>query len=154
MTLFPYTTLFRSATGDDHPARDADVGSQRFLEGRRVEIRVAGHRRRGVLPARRRADPAGAGESGPDRRRRTLRCRATKGRPARGRLARGVDEKFDRYTPRGTPQEVAEALLPYVHAGCTDLDLHPVAGGLDEEVAAIGEVRRLLRAELGADRVL
>jgi alkanesulfonate monooxygenase SsuD/methylene tetrahydromethanopterin reductase-like flavin-dependent oxidoreductase (luciferase family) len=63
-------------------------------------------------------------------------------------------EKFDRYTPRGTPQDVAEALLPYVHAGCTDLDLHPVGDGLDEEVAAIGEVRRLLHAELGVDRVL
>jgi alkanesulfonate monooxygenase SsuD/methylene tetrahydromethanopterin reductase-like flavin-dependent oxidoreductase (luciferase family) len=62
-------------------------------------------------------------------------------------------DKFDRYTPRGTPQDVAEALLPYVHAGCTDLDLHPVAGDLDEEVAAIGEVRRLLRAELGAEQI-
>jgi alkanesulfonate monooxygenase SsuD/methylene tetrahydromethanopterin reductase-like flavin-dependent oxidoreductase (luciferase family) len=53
-------------------------------------------------------------------------------------------EKFDRYTPRGTPQDVAEALLPYVRAGATDLDLHPVAGSLDEEVEAVGEVRRLL----------
>jgi alkanesulfonate monooxygenase SsuD/methylene tetrahydromethanopterin reductase-like flavin-dependent oxidoreductase (luciferase family) len=53
-------------------------------------------------------------------------------------------ERFERYSPWGTPEHVAEFLAPYVEAGCDDLNL--LARGPDAEatVAAVGEVKRLL----------
>jgi len=58
--------------------------------------------------------------------------------------------KFDRYIPRGTPQMVAEFVLPYVAAGCCDVHLLPVAVDDAEAVESCGAVRKLLLAELGA----
>ena len=58
-------------------------------------------------------------------------------------------EKFDRYTPRGTAQDVAEFVLPYVAAGCRDIHLLPVARDDDEAIERCGAVRRLVLAELG-----
>ena len=57
--------------------------------------------------------------------------------------------KFDRYIPRGTPQDVAEFVLPYIRAGCSDVHLLPVAVNDAEAVESCGEVRKLLLAELG-----
>lgn len=52
---------------------------------------------------------------------------------------------FARYSPAGTAQDVAEALLPYVHAGCSSLNLIPRADDRDEALSGVAEVRRLLR---------
>lgn len=54
--------------------------------------------------------------------------------------------KFDRYVPRGTPQDVATALRPYVEAGCTTFNLLAQCRDPSELGAAVGEVRRLLNA--------
>jgi alkanesulfonate monooxygenase SsuD/methylene tetrahydromethanopterin reductase-like flavin-dependent oxidoreductase (luciferase family) len=58
-------------------------------------------------------------------------------------------EKFERYTPRGTAQDVAEYVLPYVAAGCHDIHLLPVARDDDEAIDSCGAVRQLVLAELG-----
>ncbi len=58
-------------------------------------------------------------------------------------------EKFDRYTPRGSAQDVAEFVLRYVAAGCQDIHLLPVAGDDDEAIDRCGAVRQLVLAALG-----
>ncbi len=55
-------------------------------------------------------------------------------------------EPFERYTPCGTPEDVAAFLQPYVDAGCRRISLL-AEGSSDEEVThAAGEVARLLAA--------
>lgn len=51
---------------------------------------------------------------------------------------------FDKYTPYGTPGDVADALRPFVDAGCRDFNLIPVSAHPDEAIAGVAEVRRLL----------
>jgi alkanesulfonate monooxygenase SsuD/methylene tetrahydromethanopterin reductase-like flavin-dependent oxidoreductase (luciferase family) len=71
---------------------------------------------------------------------------------ARAVLAAGMEgfyripfESFERYSPYGTPGDVAEFLAPYVEAGCTTFNVIPcVTDGMSPE-AAVGEMRRLLR---------
>jgi hypothetical protein len=53
-------------------------------------------------------------------------------------------ERFERYSPYGPPEEVADFLAPYVDAGCTTFNISPVIDDATEGVAAVGEVRRLL----------
>ena len=55
-------------------------------------------------------------------------------------------ERFERYSPYGTPGEVAEFLVPYVEAGCRDLNLLARGPDPDATIAAVGEVKRLLSA--------
>ena len=55
-------------------------------------------------------------------------------------------EQFERYTPFGTPAEVAEQLAPYVDAGCSIMNLKVVAGSDEEEMASAGEIGAALRA--------
>jgi alkanesulfonate monooxygenase SsuD/methylene tetrahydromethanopterin reductase-like flavin-dependent oxidoreductase (luciferase family) len=55
--------------------------------------------------------------------------------------------KFDRYVPRGTPADVADALRPYVDAGCRTFNLLAQCADRTETAGAVGEVRRLLNAE-------
>jgi alkanesulfonate monooxygenase SsuD/methylene tetrahydromethanopterin reductase-like flavin-dependent oxidoreductase (luciferase family) len=54
-------------------------------------------------------------------------------------------ESFERYSPYGTPEDVAEFLAPYVDAGCTTFNVIPCAAEGENEEAAVGELRRLLR---------
>lgn len=70
---------------------------------------------------------------------------------ARGRVSRAMEsfyqlpfEKFDKYTPYGTPEQVAEFLAPYRDAGCTRFHLSGVAGDDAELVESAAEVKRLL----------
>ena len=56
-------------------------------------------------------------------------------------------EKFDRYSPRGTPEDVATALAPFVDAGCRTFNLIPAGDDLFAVVDAAAQVRRLLNAE-------
>ena len=55
-------------------------------------------------------------------------------------------EKFERYSPRGTPEDVAAALVPFVEAGCRTFNLIPAGDELSAVVDAAAEVRRLLNS--------
>jgi alkanesulfonate monooxygenase SsuD/methylene tetrahydromethanopterin reductase-like flavin-dependent oxidoreductase (luciferase family) len=70
---------------------------------------------------------------------------------ARGPLAEGMQrfyqmpfEPFERYSPYGTPEEVAEFLHPYIEAGCTVFNVIPCADDHETAVGAVSEMRRLL----------
>ncbi len=53
-------------------------------------------------------------------------------------------EPFERYSPYGTPDEVAEFLRPYIDAGCSTFNVIPCARDDDSAIAAVGELRSLL----------
>jgi len=53
-------------------------------------------------------------------------------------------ERFERYCPYGTPDDVAGFLAPYVAAGCTEFNLIPQAPDHDQAVTAVAAVRKLL----------
>lgn len=50
-------------------------------------------------------------------------------------------EPFERYTPCGTPAEIAEFLRPYVEAGAETLNLTPVGGSGAEELEAVAAIK-------------
>jgi alkanesulfonate monooxygenase SsuD/methylene tetrahydromethanopterin reductase-like flavin-dependent oxidoreductase (luciferase family) len=54
-------------------------------------------------------------------------------------------ERFERYSPYGTPEDVAEFLLPYVEAGCRSFNLIPQSPEDDEAVGASARVKALLQ---------
>ena len=53
-------------------------------------------------------------------------------------------ERFERYSPCGAPDTIAEFLAPYVSAGCRTFNLLACAEHLDTAVAGVSEIRRLL----------
>lgn len=53
-------------------------------------------------------------------------------------------ERFERYAPCGPPEAIAEALAPYLAAGCRTFNFVPVASGLPEAMEAASEVKTLL----------
>ncbi len=53
-------------------------------------------------------------------------------------------EPFERYTPCGRAEDIAAALLPYVEAGASVLNLAAVGPDRQSEVATLAEVKRLL----------
>jgi alkanesulfonate monooxygenase SsuD/methylene tetrahydromethanopterin reductase-like flavin-dependent oxidoreductase (luciferase family) len=53
-------------------------------------------------------------------------------------------EPFERYSPYGTPEHVAEFLSPYVEAGCSAFNVIPCAADQETAVSAVGELRELL----------
>jgi alkanesulfonate monooxygenase SsuD/methylene tetrahydromethanopterin reductase-like flavin-dependent oxidoreductase (luciferase family) len=53
-------------------------------------------------------------------------------------------ERFERYSPYGTPADVAEFLAGYVAEGCTEFNLIPQGLDPEETIAAAAEVKRLL----------
>ncbi len=55
--------------------------------------------------------------------------------------------KFDRYVPRGTPADVADALRQYVDAGCRTFNLLAQCTDRTRIAGAVGEVRRILNAD-------
>ncbi len=55
-------------------------------------------------------------------------------------------EQFEHWTPYGTPEGIAEFLVPYLEAGCQDIHLYAVGEDLEAEVEAAAEIRRLLLA--------
>ena len=55
-------------------------------------------------------------------------------------------ERFERWSPAGTPEQIAEQLLPYVAAGCSVFNLIVQGASADDEVDAAGEIRRHLLA--------
>ena len=60
-------------------------------------------------------------------------------------------EPFERYSPYGTPEHVAEFLGPYIGAGCAAFNVIPCAEDQETAVSAVGELRQLLnRSVVGA----
>jgi alkanesulfonate monooxygenase SsuD/methylene tetrahydromethanopterin reductase-like flavin-dependent oxidoreductase (luciferase family) len=54
-------------------------------------------------------------------------------------------EPFERYSPYGTPEDVADFLAPYVEAGCSTFNVIPCASDDESALGAVGEVRSLLK---------
>ena len=72
---------------------------------------------------------------------------------ARERLATAMQdfyqmpfEPFERHSPYGTPEQVAELLSPYIDAGCSAFNVIPCASDDERAIAAVGELRALLTA--------
>jgi alkanesulfonate monooxygenase SsuD/methylene tetrahydromethanopterin reductase-like flavin-dependent oxidoreductase (luciferase family) len=72
---------------------------------------------------------------------------------ARERLARRMQrmyripfERFERYSPYGGAAEIAEALAPYVEAGCRHFNVMPVADSTERGIDAIADLRERLLA--------
>jgi alkanesulfonate monooxygenase SsuD/methylene tetrahydromethanopterin reductase-like flavin-dependent oxidoreductase (luciferase family) len=70
---------------------------------------------------------------------------------ARERLAKAMTamyripyERFEKYSPYGTPAEVADFLAPYVDAGCREFNLMAVAENTETSIDAVAEIRRRL----------
>jgi alkanesulfonate monooxygenase SsuD/methylene tetrahydromethanopterin reductase-like flavin-dependent oxidoreductase (luciferase family) len=57
-------------------------------------------------------------------------------------------ERFERYCPCGRPEDLADALEPYVAAGCRRFNIVPEALSLDAAIEAAGSLKSLLRREL------
>lgn len=57
-------------------------------------------------------------------------------------------ERFERYTPCGTPRDVTDALLPYVAAGCKRFNLVADGPDLDTAIEDAGHVKRLLQTAI------
>jgi alkanesulfonate monooxygenase SsuD/methylene tetrahydromethanopterin reductase-like flavin-dependent oxidoreductase (luciferase family) len=55
-------------------------------------------------------------------------------------------EPFERYSPYGTPEDVAEFLFPYIQAGCSAFNVIPCASDAESAIAAVAELRALLTA--------
>jgi alkanesulfonate monooxygenase SsuD/methylene tetrahydromethanopterin reductase-like flavin-dependent oxidoreductase (luciferase family) len=54
-------------------------------------------------------------------------------------------ESFERWSPAGTPEQLAEFLIPYVKAGCSIFNLILNGTSPEAEIEAAGEIRRLMR---------
>jgi alkanesulfonate monooxygenase SsuD/methylene tetrahydromethanopterin reductase-like flavin-dependent oxidoreductase (luciferase family) len=70
---------------------------------------------------------------------------------ARARLAPAMEafyqlpfERFEKYCPYGTADDVAEFLAPYVAAGCTAFNLIPQSPHEEQAIAGVAAVKRLL----------
>jgi hypothetical protein len=56
-------------------------------------------------------------------------------------------ERFERYCPFGTADDVAEFLTPYADAGCSEFNLIPQSPDHEQAVAGVAAVKaRLARA--------
>jgi alkanesulfonate monooxygenase SsuD/methylene tetrahydromethanopterin reductase-like flavin-dependent oxidoreductase (luciferase family) len=53
-------------------------------------------------------------------------------------------ERFEKYCPYGTADDVAEFLAPYAAAGCTAFNLIPQSPEHDQAIAGVAAVKRLL----------
>lgn len=53
-------------------------------------------------------------------------------------------ERFERYSPVGTPEDVAGFLSPYAEAGCTTFNLIPQSPDRQTALEGVAEVKRLL----------
>ena len=79
---------------------------------------------------------------------------ADNGDDARAALAEGMEsfyripfENFERYSPYGTPADVAAFLAPYVEAGCSTFNVIPCCPDPDGAADAVGELRALLASD-------
>ncbi len=61
-------------------------------------------------------------------------------------------ERFERYSPCGAPDTIAEFLAPYVAAGCRTFNLLTCAADLDTAVDGASEIRRHLNGIMSSRR--
>ena len=54
--------------------------------------------------------------------------------------------RFERYSPFGRPGEIADALGPYVEAGCRHFNIMPVAASSEASVEGVAEIAERLRS--------
>ena len=64
--------------------------------------------------------------------------------PAMEEFYRPPFERFERYSPYGTSEEVAEFLSAYVQAGCGSFNLIPCAADADAATEGVAHVKALL----------
>jgi alkanesulfonate monooxygenase SsuD/methylene tetrahydromethanopterin reductase-like flavin-dependent oxidoreductase (luciferase family) len=57
-------------------------------------------------------------------------------------------DRFERYSPAGTPAQLADALVPYAEAGCSIFNLMMIGTGVDAEVDAVAEIKQRLNAAM------
>jgi alkanesulfonate monooxygenase SsuD/methylene tetrahydromethanopterin reductase-like flavin-dependent oxidoreductase (luciferase family) len=55
-------------------------------------------------------------------------------------------EPFERYSPYGTAEHIAEFLSPYIDSGCSVFNVIPCADDDESAIAGVGELRTLLGA--------
>ena len=58
-------------------------------------------------------------------------------------------EAFEKYSPYGRPERIAEFLAPYVEAGAEVLNIKPCAADDEAAIAAVGEVAAILKKAFG-----
>lgn len=70
---------------------------------------------------------------------------------ARARLVAGMEsmyripfERFEKYSPYGTPARIADFLAPYAEAGCTSFNVMAVAESSERAIDAVAEVKERL----------
>jgi alkanesulfonate monooxygenase SsuD/methylene tetrahydromethanopterin reductase-like flavin-dependent oxidoreductase (luciferase family) len=70
---------------------------------------------------------------------------------ARRHVAAGMEafyqlpyERFERWSPAGSPEQIAAFLMPYVDAGCSVFNLIAQGDSLETEIEATSEIRRLM----------
>lgn len=56
-------------------------------------------------------------------------------------------EPFEKYSPYGCPEEIADFLAPYVHAGCRHLNIMPVAASTEAAIEGVAAIRERLASE-------
>ncbi len=56
-------------------------------------------------------------------------------------------DPFERYSPYGSPERVAEFLRPYIDAGCSTFNVIPCAHDNESAISAVAELRALLTSE-------
>ncbi|MCR9095468.1 MAG: LLM class flavin-dependent oxidoreductase [bacterium] len=71
---------------------------------------------------------------------------------ARERLAKEMQafyripfDPFEKYSPYGTPEEVAHFLAPYAEAGCRHFNVMPIAPNVEAALDGVAEIRERLR---------
>ena len=57
-------------------------------------------------------------------------------------------DALDRYSPAGTPEDIAAALTRYVEAGVRTFHLQPVAGSSEEAAYGVAQVKQCLARAL------
>ena len=53
-------------------------------------------------------------------------------------------ERFEKWSPAGSPERIAEFLAPYVDAGCNTFNVIACGESLEAEISAVGEIRKRL----------
>ena len=70
---------------------------------------------------------------------------------ARGYVASGMEafygipyERFEKWSPAGSPEVIAEFLAPYVEAGCQTFNVIACGASMEAEISAVRDIRKLL----------
>jgi alkanesulfonate monooxygenase SsuD/methylene tetrahydromethanopterin reductase-like flavin-dependent oxidoreductase (luciferase family) len=77
----------------------------------------------------------------------------TSAEDARGYVAPAMEafyqlpyQRFERWSPAGSPKQIVEFLMPYVDAGCHTFNLIACGASLEAEITAVSEIRERLVA--------